>query len=241
MLPGTSAPKWSAASYSPLDGHCNSLRLFRALHTALQQLGATYLPSHIVERVDYAGGGFALSTKRRRDRAPARSCSPPASATRDSRPWSACARRCGPQRGQIIVTEQTQPFLRYPVVTIRQTDEGTVMLGDCQQEGTQPRCDDGTPVIAVMADRARAHVSAARPPQHRAHLGGVRVMTEDGFPIYDQSATLPARSSPPATPASRWPPTMRSTLAPLIAAGKLPRTRSAPSARGGSMFAGCLI
>ena len=34
-----------------------------------------------------------------------------------------------PQRGQLLVTEKTAPFLRYPVSTVRQTDEGGVMLG----------------------------------------------------------------------------------------------------------------
>ena len=40
-----------------------------------------------------------------------------------------------PNRGQIIVTERVQPLPADPVVTIRQTDEGTVMIGDSQLEG----------------------------------------------------------------------------------------------------------
>ena len=43
-----------------------------------------------------------------------------------------------PERGQIIVTERIQPFLRHPVVTMRQTDEGTVMIGDSREELTDP-------------------------------------------------------------------------------------------------------
>ena len=77
------------------------------------------------------------------------------------RRWSACDVPVRPQRGQLIVTEKIAPFLHYPVATMRQTDEGGVMLGDSQEEaGFDPTV--GTRVIAVLADRARAHVPAAR-------------------------------------------------------------------------------
>ena len=49
---------------------------------------------------------------------------------------------------------------------------------------------------------------------------GIRVMTEDGFPIYDQSQTCPAPSSSAAIPASRWPPTTP-RIAPMIGRGAL--------------------
>ena len=38
-----------------------------------------------------------------------------------------------PERGQIVVTERLRPFLNYPVTTLRQTDEGTVMIGDWKE------------------------------------------------------------------------------------------------------------
>ena len=40
----------------------------------------------------------------------------------------------GPTRGQIVVTERTQPFLPHPLTTVRQTDEGTVMIGDSKED-----------------------------------------------------------------------------------------------------------
>ena len=43
-------------SYCPLDGHVNSLRLFRTLHTAINARGVTYLPSHRVENITRRGG-----------------------------------------------------------------------------------------------------------------------------------------------------------------------------------------
>ena len=72
---------------APLDGQCNSLRLFRALNQAMQQLGATYLPNHIVDRVDTGRRRLSLFTRPAARCVPKRSCSPPASAMRDSRRW----------------------------------------------------------------------------------------------------------------------------------------------------------
>ena len=95
-----------------------------------------------------------------------------------------------PERGQIVVTERLRPFLDYPVVTLRQTDEGTVMIGDSKED----QLDDRTlnhAVSAVMADRAQ------RTFPHLARLNvirtwsGIRVMPQDGFPIYDQSEREP--------------------------------------------------
>jgi hypothetical protein len=95
-----------------------------------------------------------------------------------------------PNRGQIIVTERVQPFLRHPIVTLRQTDEGTIMVGDSQLDGIDP--DEMTmPVISVMAERAiRMFPTLARLNVVRT-WSGIRVMTHDGFPIYDQSVTCP--------------------------------------------------
>ena len=44
-----------------------------------------------------------------------------------------------------LVTEKTAPFLHYPVQTLRQTDEGGVMMGDSQEEaGADPNSGLGS-------------------------------------------------------------------------------------------------
>jgi glycine/D-amino acid oxidase-like deaminating enzyme len=62
-------PEVVGGSYCPLDGHCNSLRLHRALHTALFNRGVQYLPSHRVEAIAYAAGEFKVRTAHREFRA----------------------------------------------------------------------------------------------------------------------------------------------------------------------------
>src|SRR6266851_3550794 len=61
MLPDI-GPEVVGASYCPLDGHVNSLRLFRTLHTAINARGVTYLPSHRVDAIARDGGEFRLAT-----------------------------------------------------------------------------------------------------------------------------------------------------------------------------------
>src|SRR5262245_36352276 len=61
MLPDI-GPEVAGGSYCPLDGHVNSLRLFRTLHSAIRTRGVTYLPSHGVDTIVRQGGEFRLST-----------------------------------------------------------------------------------------------------------------------------------------------------------------------------------
>ena len=94
-----------------------------------------------------------------------------------------------PQRGQLIVTEKAAPFLHHPVVTVRQTDEGGLMIGDSQEEQTDPVV--GPAILATMADRAQRMFPLIGSLNVVRTWAALRVMTRDGFPIYDQSATCP--------------------------------------------------
>jgi glycine/D-amino acid oxidase-like deaminating enzyme len=218
MLDGL-GPDVVGGSYCPLDGHCNSLRLHRALHTALLRHGARYLPSHRVAHIRGAGGAFTLSTADGEIVA-GKVVVAAGNASRDLAPMVGLRAPMKPNRGQIMVTERTRPFMRYPVVTIRQTDEGTVMIGDSQLEGTSP--DVVTmPVNAVMAARAvRMFPLLGRLNVVRI-WSGIRVMTEDGFPIYDQSTTHPGAFLVTCHSGVTLAAVHATSLAGMIAAGKL--------------------
>jgi glycine/D-amino acid oxidase-like deaminating enzyme len=105
-------------------------------------------------------------------------------------------------------------------VTIRQTDEGTVMIGDSQLDGTSP--DEMTmPVSSLMAARAiRMFPQLARLNVVRM-WSGIRVMTRDGFPIYDQSATCPGAFVVCCHSGVTLAANHVLTLAPMIARGRL--------------------
>jgi glycine/D-amino acid oxidase-like deaminating enzyme len=188
MLPMI-GPDVVGGSYCPLDGHCNALLLLRALHTGLRQYGATYFPDHIVERIDFRGGGFQLITRHGVIGAE-RIVLAAGNGNGRLAPMVGLNAPVRPQRGQIIVTERAEPFLHHPTVTIRQTVEGSVMIGDSVEEAG---FDDtvGAGILATMADRAvRIFPLLARLNVVRC-WAALRVMTPDGFPIYDQSRSCP--------------------------------------------------
>lgn len=188
MLP-LIGPEVSGGSFCPFDGHVNSLRTFRALHTGMAQFGVDYLPEHPVTSLAREGGEFRLATPQGEIRA-GKVVLAAGNANQTLAPMVGLLAPMGPTRGQIVVTERTMPFLPHPLTTIRQTDEGTVMIGDSKEDELDDRVQNH-PVNAVMADRAQ------RMFPHLARLNvvrswtGIRVMPKDGFPIYEQSETHP--------------------------------------------------
>ena len=98
----------------------------------------TYLPSHRVENITKDGGEFRLHTAKGEVRA-AKVALAAGNANMRLAPMVGLEAPMRPERGQIVVTERLRPFLHYPVVTLRQTDEGTVMIGDSKEESTDPR------------------------------------------------------------------------------------------------------
>ena len=179
----------SGGSFCPLDGHVNSLRTFRAFHVGLKRFGVDYLPGQPVSAIAGGGGEFRLSTPEGEIRA-GKVVLAAGNANEILSNMVGLSVRLAPTRGQIVVTERTAPFLPHPLTTIRQTDEGTVMIGDSREDELDDRVLNHS-VSAVMADRAQ------RMFPHLARLNvvrtwsGIRVMPQDGFPIYDQSESHP--------------------------------------------------
>lgn len=221
MLPAI-GPDVVGGSYCPLDGHVNSLRLFRALNSGMQARGAAYLPNHIVEQIDYRGGEFTLTAAGGTVRA-GKIVLAAGNGNARLAPMVGLRAPVRPQRGQIIVTEKAAPFLPYPVSTVRQTDEGGVMVGDSQEEAGFA-ADVGPPILAVMADRAvRMFPLLGRLNVVRS-WAALRVMTQDGFPIYDLSETCPGAFIATCHSGVTLAANHALVLAPLIAAGQLPKT-----------------
>jgi glycine/D-amino acid oxidase-like deaminating enzyme len=184
MLP-LIGPEVSGGSFCPLDGHVNSLRSFCAFHTGFRQFGIDYFPERPVSAIAHSGGEFRLTTPKG-DIHAGKIVLAAGNANQTLAPMVGLSAPMGPTRGQIVVTERTMPFLPHPLTTIRQTDEGTVMIGDSKEEELDDRALKH-PVSAVMADRAqRMFPRLARLNVVRS-WAGIRVMPQDGFPIYDQS------------------------------------------------------
>jgi glycine/D-amino acid oxidase-like deaminating enzyme len=88
------------------------------------------------------------------------------------------------------VTERTTHFLDYPTLHVRQTDEGSIQVGDSLEDVGY---DDST-TTDVLEAIARRTVTAF-PVLGKLNLvrawGALRVMSPDGFPIYQQSVSHP--------------------------------------------------
>lgn len=219
MLPQI-GPEVVGASYCPLDGHVNSLRLLRALHMGMQQLGAAYLPNHPVDRIEHRDGGFVVHSSGGIVRS-GKVVLAAGNGNARLGPMVGLDVPVRPQRGQVIVTERVAPFLQYPIVTIRQTDEGSVMLGDSQEEaGFDPTV--GTGVVSTIAARAVRMFPLLAQLNVVRTWAALRVMTRDGFPIYDQSVACPGAFVATCHSGVTLAANHALLLAPLIADGRLP-------------------
>ncbi len=228
MLPMI-GPEVAGASYCPLDGHCNSLRLLRALHIGMQRIGAVYRPEHRVESAEHRGGEFRLATGSGEIRAGKLVLAAGIGNARLA-PMVGLEAPVRPQRGQIVVTEKLQRFLDYPIVTLRQTDEGGLLIGDSVEEaGFDDRI--GLGVISTMVERAVRFFPHLRRVNVVRSWAALRVMTKDGFPIYDHSASCPGAFIATCHSGVTLAANHALALAPLIAAGDLPAEFAPFSAR----------
>ncbi len=182
-------PDVAGALYCPLDGHVNSLRLFRALHESFRARGGHYLPGRPVAEIAPDGAGFRIETGRGPVLA-GRVVLAAGIANARLAPMVGLSAPVRPQRGQVLVTERCAPFLSHPLVTMRQTDEGSVMIGDSAEEaGLDERI--GLGVLGAMAERAVRMFPAVGRLNVVRSWAALRVMTRDGFPVYDQSEDAP--------------------------------------------------
>ena len=218
MLPEI-GPEVVGGSFSALDGHVNSLRLFRALHTAMQRRGVTYLPSSPVSAIHRRAGGFEITTPKGIFRA-GKVILAAGNANAHLAPMVGLHAPMKPERGQILVTERLKPFLTHPMVTLRQTDEGTVMIGDSREEGVDP-ADMNLPINGVMASRAVRMFPILGTVNVVRAWRAIRVMPADGFPIYDQSETHPGAFLVTCHSGVTLAAAHALHLAPMIAAGSL--------------------
>lgn len=227
-LPGA-GPDVVGGTYSPLDGHLNCLRLYRAMHRALIAAGVDYRPGNRVVRIDYTDS-FSLSIEgggqiKARHIALAAGLDNARLA-----PMVGLSAPVRPQRGNIIVTEKVAPFLKIPVQTVRQTDEGSVMIGDSQEEsGLSEGINNG--IMGVMARRAVRMFPAIADLNIVRMWACLRVLSPDGFPIYDHSVSHPGAFVATCHSGVTLAAVHAAVLAPHMAHGRLPPEAKSFSAR----------
>jgi glycine/D-amino acid oxidase-like deaminating enzyme len=182
-------PKVIGACYTPMDGHVNPLKLLRALHDAGHRGGITYQANQGVTSITRDGGRFVVSSSSSRYHAP-KVVLAAGLGNKGLGQMVGLHAPVAPNRGQVLVSERTQPFLMHPTMHVRQTDEGTIQVGDSMEDvGFNDAIT--TDVIGTIAQRAVNTFPILGNLNLVRAWSALRVMSPDGFPIYQESPSQP--------------------------------------------------
>ncbi len=189
LLPGL-GPEVVAGSFCPHDGDVNPLLLLRALHEACRLRGTDYLPGAPVSAIVPLGsGGWTIKsgqiTVELRLLVLAAGLGTPKLAG-----MIGLDIPLRPVRGQIMVTERMRPVMRLPTDILRQTPEGTILIGATHENvGLNERTD--LAALRTMAAQAIKIFPYLGSVQLVRAWGALRIMSPDGFPIYEQPGQYP--------------------------------------------------
>ena len=177
------------ASYCVQDGQCDPLALMRSLRAACIVLRVDFSVGSQVTDIKRDGSNFIVQTS-------LDTFSTPRVVIAAGLGGNALGAMVGidapirPQRGQILVSERLQPFLPFAGDTVRQTADGTVMVGATHEEvglDLSTTADGGAELarhaVDVFPDLAAMRLVRA--------WAGLRVMTPDGYPLYIESESHP--------------------------------------------------
>ncbi len=182
-------PEVTGAVFCPLDGHVSPLRLLRALFQGFQNMGGELLAGVHVDAIEQHGGEFHVRTGEA-EHVAGKLVLAAGLGNRALAPLVGLDAPVQPNRGQVLVTERVQAFLRHPTMQVRQTGEGVVQIGDSKED---VGFDDGTTLaqLSRIADRATRCFPLLKGVNVVRSWGALRVMSPDGFPIYQASTACP--------------------------------------------------
>jgi glycine/D-amino acid oxidase-like deaminating enzyme len=136
-----------------------------------------------------------------------------------------------PERGQILVTERAENILPMPTVSLRQTAEGSLMIGDSKEDAGPDTLTQSPDIMRAMARRAVLCFPWVAELNLVRAWSALRVMAPDGLPIYDQSGRFPGAFTANCHSGVTLAGAHANRLAPMVAAGALAPELSLFSAR----------
>ncbi len=179
------------ATFCPLDGHVNPLRLLRALRSAVTALGGRLIADAPVSGIAAAaGGGFDLTLQSGERHGAERVVLCAGLGATSLAAQLGFVTRVRAQRGELLITEKLACRLPFLSSTIRQVNEGGVQIGGTKADAGP----DDSETLDVMARLAR-HVVDVVPALADVRVvrawGALRVMSPDGYPVYARSPKHP--------------------------------------------------
>jgi len=182
-------PDVVGGSWCPADGHVNPLYLLRSLHDGFLRLGGLVHCDAEVADISHVRGDFTVTSRQGVFRAP-RLVLAAGLGNRALAPLVGLKQPVRPQKGQVLVTQKTDRLIRLPMTLLRQTAEGSILIGDSKAEVVFV-ISSTTAVMAQIAHRAERTMPILKHQQIIRSWAALRVMSPDGYPVYDQSATHP--------------------------------------------------
>ncbi|MBO0904139.1 NAD(P)/FAD-dependent oxidoreductase [Jiella sonneratiae] len=228
MMPGL-GPDVVGGTYCEHDGHASPLYLLRALHDGLKRRGGRIVAGAGARDIARDGDGYAVTTPAGTFRA-GRLVLAAGLGNRALGEKVGLDLKIAPLKGQILVTERTRPRLDMPTHVVRQTGEGSIMIGD-SHEDVGFDVSSSSDVMAQLAARAIRMFPFLKDLRIVRSWAALRIMSPDGFPIYQQSKTHPGVFSVNCHSGVTLAGSHALALAPMIARGELGEELSAFSAR----------
>ncbi|MGL1921655.1 MAG: FAD-binding oxidoreductase [Hyphomicrobiales bacterium] len=189
FMPGI-GPEVVGAGYCGQDGDVSPHAMLLAMHRAISLKGGKMLSNHTVQDLKYKNGIWHLTSGDKKFETP---CLILAAGTANK----ILGERIGIDipvfglKGQILVTERITSRLSTPSHKIRQTDSGTLLLGDSKEPNAGLDDRSTSEVIKDIAQRCIKMLPWLSDVNLVRAWGGIRSMTDDGYPIYDNFPDCP--------------------------------------------------
>jgi glycine/D-amino acid oxidase-like deaminating enzyme len=217
-LPGL-GPEVTGGSWTPYDGHVNSLYLLHALHKGFVARGGVYIPNRTIDYAAAQPNDFRLGSGAEEIAAP-KIVLAAGLGNAVLAPLFGLSAPVRPQRGQILVTERSERIWPIPLGSLRQTLEGSIMLGSSEEEvgfdtGQKPEVMQAIAARAVRTFPWLAELQIVRA------WAALRVMPPDGKPIYDESVKFPGAFTANCHSGVTLAGAHANAFAPMVAAGAL--------------------
>jgi glycine/D-amino acid oxidase-like deaminating enzyme len=175
----------AGAMYTAEQGHVNPLKLMAALRSAFQKRGGEFIGAQSVSAVLPRSNGTVTVRTSRGDY----HCQKlvVASGHGSTRLLASLGEKLHiyPQRGQLMVTERHPRVLTIPMLSVRQTPDGTFVIGLSTEDTALDTRVTASAMKSQARDAIRLFPLLGRLNWVRA-WGAIRVMTPDGAPIYSR-------------------------------------------------------
>lgn len=177
-------PDVVGGSYSRYDGQANPLRLLHALHRGYLRRGGRVLSDGGVTDIDHQGEKFVLTTAAGQVIA-SRIVLAAGLGNAGLGEMLGVTIPVKPIRGQILVTERMPPIFDIAIEQVRQTEDGTLMIGGSWED---VGLDLGTTfdVSRRIADDALHFFPFLKNVRIIRSWSALRIISPDAAPIYEQ-------------------------------------------------------